>query len=61
SPLAWTIWTYNWTPPDEGRYSIVVRATDGTGETQTNQENPPAPDGATGYHTVQVHAAKATT
>jgi DMSO/TMAO reductase YedYZ molybdopterin-dependent catalytic subunit len=60
SALAWTIWTYNWTPPNEGRFSIMVRATDGTGETQTNQENPPAPDGATGYHTVQVHAAKAT-
>lgn len=61
SPLAWTIWTYAWTPPAEGRYSILVRATDGTGETQTDQESPPAPDGATGYHTVQVRAAKATT
>ena len=27
-----------------------VRATDATGATQTSEVNPPAPDGATGYH-----------
>jgi hypothetical protein len=28
-----------------------VRATDGTGETQTDEVARPDPDGATGYHT----------
>ncbi len=60
STLSWVIWTYNWTPKATGKVSIVVRATDGTGQTQTNQENPPLPDGSTGYHLVQVKVAAAT-
>ena len=39
--------------------SIQVRATDGTGEVQTDQRTPPAPDGARGHHTIQVSAASA--
>lgn len=39
-----------------GRHTISVRATDATGHTQTAQEAPPAPDGATGYHSVTVTA-----
>jgi hypothetical protein len=31
-----------------------VRATDATGYTQTDAEAPPAPDGATGWHTIEV-------
>lgn len=59
SSLSWVIWTYAWTPETTGKVSLVVRATDGTGQTQTNQENPPLPDGATGYHLVQVKVAAA--
>jgi DMSO/TMAO reductase YedYZ molybdopterin-dependent catalytic subunit len=40
-----------------GAHKIAVRATDGTGRTQTGSTRPPRPDGATGYHTIQVHAA----
>jgi DMSO/TMAO reductase YedYZ molybdopterin-dependent catalytic subunit len=60
SPLSWTIWTYMWTPVVANKYTLVVRATDGMGQTQTSEENPPAPDGATGYDSVQVRAATAT-
>ncbi|MBX6384621.1 MAG: molybdopterin-dependent oxidoreductase [Microbispora sp.] len=39
-----------------GTHTISVRATDATGYTQTEEEAPPAPDGATGYHTIAVTA-----
>ena len=46
----WRQWKYEWdaTPGD---YTIQVRATDKSGETQTQEVSPPDPDGATGYHT----------
>jgi DMSO/TMAO reductase YedYZ molybdopterin-dependent catalytic subunit len=49
----WVQWNVSWdaTP---GNHVIQVRATDGTGATQTEDIAPPAPDGATGYHTIQV-------
>ena len=49
----WRQWhlEYDFTP---GSHMIAVRATDRTGTTQTSEIVPPRPDGATGYHTVQV-------
>lgn len=49
----WRQWVYRWkaTP---GSHSIAVRATDRTGYTQTAEEVPPVPDGATGWHTIDV-------
>jgi hypothetical protein len=42
--------------PTEARYhQLRVRATDGTGETQTEQRTPVAPDGASGWHTFRVN------
>ena len=38
----------------QGEHTIQVRATDNRGYTQTDQLAPPAPDGATGWHTVRV-------
>ncbi|WP_138418950.1 molybdopterin-dependent oxidoreductase [Sinomonas gamaensis] len=40
-----------------GHHQISVRATDGTGAVQTSEVAPPAPDGATGYHSIRVDAA----
>ena len=37
-----------------GRHTLTVRATDADGVTQTEQEAPPAPDGATGWHSVEL-------
>ena len=49
----WRLWSLTWnaTPGD---HQIRVRATDNAGETQTSQEEPPAPNGATGWHTIRV-------
>ena len=54
SPYAWRFWSYAWTVPAAGRYSLLVRATDGTGSLQTSVEQEPAPDGATGLHDITV-------
>ncbi len=49
---AWRQWVLDWNAP-AGDYKIEVRATDKTGETQTEERTPVAPDGATGYHTIK--------
>ncbi len=53
SDTTWVQWVAAWdaTP---GRHEIRVRATDGTGEVQEELPTPPAPDGARGWHTVEV-------
>ncbi len=50
----WVLWTWQWTPIGPGQYTIVARATDSTGQIQTSQKQGTGPNGATGYHTVQV-------
>jgi DMSO/TMAO reductase YedYZ molybdopterin-dependent catalytic subunit len=49
----WRQWSFRWeaTP---GTHQLAVRATDSTGETQPPDPAPPAPDGATGWHTIDV-------
>ncbi|MGW1297240.1 molybdopterin-dependent oxidoreductase [Streptomyces sp. NPDC002533] len=49
----WRQWTYPWkaTP---GGHTLTVRATDGTGETQTEKRTKTVPDGASGWHSVVV-------
>jgi DMSO/TMAO reductase YedYZ molybdopterin-dependent catalytic subunit len=49
----WRQWVYRWKAA-RGDHTIVVRATDKTGYTQTAQERAPIPDGATGWHTIHV-------
>ncbi|RLK52431.1 DMSO/TMAO reductase YedYZ molybdopterin-dependent catalytic subunit [Microbacterium telephonicum] len=49
----WVQWSLPWTA-DAGSHRLRCRATSRTGEVQTDQEAPPAPDGATGWHTVDV-------
>ena len=51
----WRQWKLAWTPT-AGDHRIRVRATDGTGATQTEEVADVAPDGATGWHTIQVSA-----
>jgi DMSO/TMAO reductase YedYZ molybdopterin-dependent catalytic subunit len=49
----WRQWSWTWhTSP--GSHRLSVRATDNGGVTQTEEVAPPAPDGATGYHTIDV-------
>ena len=49
----WVQWHVTWdaTP---GEHRLRVRATDGDGITQTEEPRPPAPDGATGWHTRRI-------
>jgi DMSO/TMAO reductase YedYZ molybdopterin-dependent catalytic subunit len=56
SDATWVQWLYRWEAPP-GDHSIAVRATDGTGEVQTDQVTRPAPDGARGHHTIEVNVS----
>ncbi|MEU7804172.1 molybdopterin-dependent oxidoreductase [Micromonospora arborensis] len=49
----WVQWSWRWdaTP---GEHRLQVRATDATGETQTERTQGVVPDGATGWHSVTV-------
>ncbi len=50
---AWRQWRWQW-DASPGAHELRVRATDGRGRTQTPLRVPPQPDGATGWHAVQV-------
>jgi DMSO/TMAO reductase YedYZ molybdopterin-dependent catalytic subunit len=50
SRLSWVFWSYNWRPEKSGEHELAVRATDGTGELQSNKVTSVNPDGASGYH-----------
>lgn len=50
SENAWVQWKTDWDVEEEGRHILRCRATDGDGNLQTEEVNPPAPDGATGWH-----------
>jgi DMSO/TMAO reductase YedYZ molybdopterin-dependent catalytic subunit len=49
----WRQWSYAWTATP-GQHTLAVRATDNGGQTQVQDEAPPDPDGATGWHTITV-------
>ena len=50
--LTWTFWSFDWTPEEPGKYTLVSRATDGTGAPQPSETRSIVPQGATGYHRV---------
>jgi DMSO/TMAO reductase YedYZ molybdopterin-dependent catalytic subunit len=45
----WVQWWFEW-EATVGRHELRIRATDGTGTTQTGDRHSPAPNGATGWH-----------
>jgi DMSO/TMAO reductase YedYZ molybdopterin-dependent catalytic subunit len=53
----WRQYLYEWEASKAGEYTLQVRATDGTGETQTAEETRSHPSGASGYHTIGVTVA----
>ena len=53
SEHSWRQWRWTW-PATPGAHRLEVRATDRTGEVQTGRSAPVAPDGASGYHAVEV-------
>jgi DMSO/TMAO reductase YedYZ molybdopterin-dependent catalytic subunit len=54
APMAWVLWGFDWHPTQPGRYTLVVRATDGTGALQPPEGRSFAPEGAMGYHRIAV-------
>jgi hypothetical protein len=54
SRATWVQFLYPW-PATPGRHRLRVRATDGDGVVQSAETTPPAPDGARGYHTIEVN------
>jgi DMSO/TMAO reductase YedYZ molybdopterin-dependent catalytic subunit len=50
---SWRQWRLAW-EAEPGDHTIEVRATNRDGEVQTEQRQPPAPNGASGWHTVDV-------
>ena len=46
----WRQWVWQW-PASKGEHTLQARSIDGTGEIQTPVQAPPAPDGASGWHT----------
>ena len=51
---SWRQWVLEWQAV-KGNHTITVRATDAEGVVQTETQAPPAPDGATGWHTITVN------
>jgi DMSO/TMAO reductase YedYZ molybdopterin-dependent catalytic subunit len=50
----WRQWVWEWPDATAGQHVIEARATDKTGYTQTAVQEPPAPNGATGYPVSQI-------
>jgi DMSO/TMAO reductase YedYZ molybdopterin-dependent catalytic subunit len=58
STLTWVLWSAAWTPSGEGAYRLMARATDGMGTPQDQRSSASYPNGASGYHTIQVDISK---
>jgi len=54
APLSWVIWRSTWNPAEPGTYALRVRAIDENGDIQTDARRNPIPDGATGYHAIDI-------
>ena len=55
SRLTWTRWSATWTPSRRGVYQLVVRARDGGGALQDRTSADSFPNGASGWHQVEVN------
>lgn len=49
----WRLWSFPWQAEASGSHTITVRATDGTGAVQTQDQADVVPDGATGWDSVE--------
>lgn len=57
SPYSWVIWATELDVTSKANYRIIVRATDKTGKIQIGEVREPFPNGATGYHMIDVQAS----
>ena len=58
SPLTWVLWKADFLATKEGALTLMVRATDGAGKVQDRSTTASYPNGAGGYHTIQVSVGK---
>jgi len=56
TPDTWRMWSYAW-PATSGQHTLTVRCTDGTGTLQTPVVQDVIPNGASGYHSIQVQVS----
>lgn len=54
SKYTWILWSKEWIPKNDGKTKLMVKATDNDGVVQTSDIRGTFPDGATGYHVVDV-------
>jgi len=54
SGLTWVLWELAWQPPGAGTYIVTARAIDLEGNVQDPTEEPPLPNGSSGYHSITV-------
>lgn len=47
---SWVFWSWQWTPTQRGTFTLMCRATDGTGKVQTSHIQGTVPGGGTGYY-----------
>ena len=50
----WAFWKFVWKNPPKGKQTLKACATEGRGNLQSSVESGEWPDGATGYHTIEV-------
>ena len=51
----WALWKFVWKNAPKGKQTLKARATDGRGKLQSSIDSGEWPDGATGYHTIEVN------
>src|SRR6266849_620250 len=56
SDLTWVLWELAW-QPKAGNAVLVVRAIDLEGNVQDPNDEPPLPNGSSGYHSIAVHVS----
>ncbi len=57
SGLTWVLWELAWQPAKTGTYIVAARAIDLEGNVQNPVEEPPLPNGSSGYHNITVNVS----
>src|SRR6266487_5022225 len=57
SGITWVLWELAWQPPKADSYTIVARAIDLEGNVQVPNEEPPLPNGSSGYHSILLNVS----
>ena len=57
SGITWVLWELAWQPRKADSYTIVARAIDLEGNVQVPNEEPPLPNGSSGYHSILLNVS----